>query len=56
MTPIKKFSTKQMPPAKKRPRKEPKIDLEEEFTSNPPPIDLDTGNCLFLKSFFAGED
>ena len=53
-TPIKRFSTKQMPPPKKRPRKEkePELDLEEEFTSTPPPLDIDTGNCLFLKRFF----
>ena len=52
---MKRFSIKQMPPAKKRPRKEkekePELDLEEEFTSTPPPLDFDTGNCLFLKTF-----
>ena len=30
---------------------EPDLDLEEEFTSTPPPLDMDTGNCLFLNTF-----
>ena len=35
-TPIKKFHTKKIPPAKKAPRKEADIDLEDEFISTPP--------------------
>ena len=45
-----------MPQEKKRAgkEKEQEINLEEEFTSTPPPVDIDTDNCLFLESCFAG--
>ena len=42
-TPLKKFHTKKIPPGKKAPRKEADIDLEDEFISTPPPVDIETG-------------